>query len=131
LDITALGGAGFSSQRTTSVEQIWDLSSFDAIYLDLCDSSSLFCPLGVPCCISSQDLTYTFVLKDTLLPPNPDNGREQSTVSWEYDFQPREVKGGVNMRFKDFRPFYRGKPKNDSDPLKLGSIKRFNIMIRR
>jgi hypothetical protein len=66
LDITALGGAGFAIQRTTGEDWKWDLSEFDGIELVIC---------------KADERQYTFILKDSLLPPNPDNGREQSTVS--------------------------------------------------
>ncbi|CAN9223174.1 unnamed protein product [Alternaria alternata] len=59
LDITTLGGAGFASQRTTGEDRTWDLSAYDG---------------------------YTLTLKDEILPLMPD-GREQSTISYEYDFE--------------------------------------------
>ena len=71
LDIKTLGGAGFASQRTTTEDTTWDLSDYDGIKLDL----------G-----KSDGKRYTFILKDELLARNPDNGREQATISYEYDF---------------------------------------------
>ncbi|KAK6337630.1 hypothetical protein TWF730_003025 [Orbilia blumenaviensis] len=71
LDITALGGAGFASQRTTDAAGgPWDLSKADGISIQLGDI---------------DDRIYTFVLKDTVLPKRSD-GREQSTVSYEFSF---------------------------------------------
>ncbi len=35
----------------------------------------------------SIDKKYTFTLADTVLPPEPNTGREQATVVYEYDFQ--------------------------------------------
>ncbi|KAI9713891.1 MAG: hypothetical protein M1820_000621 [Bogoriella megaspora] len=81
-------------------------------------------------------MSYTFILKDELLPKNPDNGREQSTVSWEYNFSVDfkfdscESTRSVYIPFKDLRPTYRGKEKKDAKHLNLKSIKRFSIMMR-
>lgn len=71
LDIKTLGGAGFASQRTTAEDTTWDLSNYDGIKLDLGKSDGKH---------------YTFILKDELLARNPDTGREQATISYEYDF---------------------------------------------
>jgi hypothetical protein len=40
--------------------------------------------------VKSDGKKYTLTLKDELLPKSPD-GREQSTISWEYDFKPKVV----------------------------------------
>lgn len=83
------------------------------------------------------DKRYTFILKDELLPRNPDNGREQATISWEYDFKPcsREnslEKGGlVFVPWSGLKPTYRGKEKEHADPINLKTIKRMSIMMRR
>jgi hypothetical protein len=68
LDITTLGGAGFASQRTDTETRTWDLSSYSGIHLDL----------G-----KTDGKKYTFILKDEILPVDPETGREQSTISWE------------------------------------------------
>ncbi|KAK6500491.1 hypothetical protein TWF481_010835 [Arthrobotrys musiformis] len=71
LDITALGGAGFASQRTTDTAGgPWDLSKADGVAIGLAEI---------------DDRIYTLVLKDTILPKRPD-GREQSTISYEFSF---------------------------------------------
>jgi Complex I intermediate-associated protein 30 (CIA30) len=69
-------------------------------------------------------------MKDIILKPNPDNGREQSTISWEHDFMSFK-RGSVTLKFEDFKPFYRGKLAEDVKPLSLDRIKRFSIMARR
>lgn len=82
---------------------------------------------------------YTFILKDNLLDRNPENGREQATISWEYDFEVLQTIGAdekaktesVFIPWSNLRPTYRGKQKNDADPLDLKSIKRMSIMMRR
>lgn len=125
LDITALGGAGFASQRTVDDFPVWDLSAYDTLVLDVAESDGK---------------KYTVTLKDEVLPKRPD-GREQSTVSWEYDFKvaaedaeaaasssgPRKVV----IPFADFAPTYRGKPKPNAEPLDLKSVKRVSFMMRR
>jgi hypothetical protein len=95
---------------------------------------------------------YTFNIKDELLPPNPDNGREQSTISYEYDFDflsdsgspvgnmeatPESLVGTVLANpyiiipWREFKATYRGKEKKDAPALDTKSIKRFGIMMRR
>lgn len=117
LDITALGGAGFASQRTVDDFPTLDLSDYEAIDLDV----------G-----SADGKKYTLVLKDTILPKRPD-GREQSTTSWEHDFRCAASGGGrhVVLNFHDFQPTYRGRPQPQAPPLDLRSIKRISVMVRR
>ncbi|KAH8432123.1 CIA30 family protein [Aspergillus melleus] len=112
LDIHALGGAGFASQRTTG-DKSWDLTGNDGLELDV---------------KQSDGIKYTITLKDTVLPKRPD-GREQSTINWECDFCAPD-KGPFVMQWKDFRPTYRGKDKEDAPSLDRSSIKRISIMMR-
>jgi hypothetical protein len=125
LDTKTLGGAGFASQRTVNDLSL-DLSEYDGICL-LLDASR------------SDQKRYTFILKDDILPQNPDNGREQSTISWEYDFvvpkaspeqsQPTAVE--VFVPWHDFKATYRGKEKKGVQGPRLTEIKRMSIMMRR
>lgn len=125
LDITALGGAGFASQRTADGVAGWDVSAYDALVLDVAHADSR---------------RYTLTLKDEVLPRRPD-GRDQSTVSWEYDFVVGADGGGstagaggstrVVIPFGEFKPTYRGKPKPDAEPLDLKNVKRISFMMRR
>lgn len=78
------------------------------------------------------------ILKDTLLTRNPENGREQATISWECDFDlpPQTVPGDVKDKvvfipWSALNPTYRGKLKKDAEPIDLKKIKRFSIMMRR
>ncbi|KAL1852076.1 hypothetical protein Daus18300_012288 [Diaporthe australafricana] len=123
LDITALGGAGFASQRTADGEPGWDLSGYDALVLDVARADAR---------------KYTLTLKDEVLPRRPD-GRDQSTVSWEYDFVVEAGKGAagsgsgstrVVIPFGEFQPTYRGKPRPDAEPLDLKNVKRLSFMMR-
>ncbi|KAH1280695.1 hypothetical protein KXW28_003548 [Aspergillus fumigatus] len=111
LDITTLGRAGFASQRTTD-DISWDLSDADGLELDVA---------------GSDGKVYTLVVKDRLLPTRAD-GREQSTISWEYDFQTVE-RAIVRVRWEDLRASYRGR-KVDAEPLDLRNVKRISIMVR-
>ncbi|KAI8955435.1 NADH:ubiquinone oxidoreductase intermediate-associated protein 30 [Xylaria longipes] len=111
LDITALGGAGFASQRSPD-PQHWDLSSFQGLRL----------AIG-----AGDGKKYTLVVKDEILPKRPD-GREQSTVSWEYDFTGSGSE--LAIPWQDLTPTYRGKQLQDAKPLDLVSIKRISIMMR-
>ncbi|KAM0331730.1 hypothetical protein ACHAQA_003409 [Verticillium albo-atrum] len=112
LDITALGGAGFASQRTVENLDL-DLSKYDGINISI---------------DGSDGKKYTVTLKDEILPRRPD-GREQSTVSWEYDFESANA-GELFVKWSDFKPTYRGKPKPDTAPLDLAHIKRISFMMR-
>ncbi|KAG8157596.1 hypothetical protein KVR01_012638 [Diaporthe batatas] len=132
LDITALGGAGFASQRTADDVPGWDVSGYDVLVLDVARADSR---------------KYTLTLKDEILPRRPD-GRDQSTVSWEYDFVVGAGAGAgageghatgsgstagstlLVIPFGDFQPTYRGKPKPDAEPLDLKNVKRVSFMMR-
>ena len=121
LDYEALNGSGFASQRTVDRWPGVDLSAYDRLILE------------VP---YTDGKTYTLNVKDTVLPEV--NGVEQATVSWEHDFQlpardatAEDDFGRVVVRFEDLIPTYRGRVQNDTAPLNLADIKRFNIMIRR
>lgn len=114
LDIKTLGGAGFASQRTTGEDRNWDVSKYEGVVLDIGD------------CDKKR---YTLTLKDELLPKSP-NGREQSTISWEYDFEPTKDER-VYIHWNDFKPTYRGREKGDAEPLNLKQIKRISLMMRR
>lgn len=78
-------------------------------------------------------------MKDELLPPNPENGREQSTISWEFDFSKKDSHvchdehhyNYLSIPWDAFKPTYRGKPKADTKPLAKDNIKRVSMMMRR
>lgn len=72
---------------------------------------------------------YTLTLKDELLPRRSD-GREQSTVSWEYDFEASDEQE-VFVAWKDLKATYRGREKKDAEPLKLDDVRRISLMMRR
>lgn len=104
-----------------------DLSTYDGIEL----------AINV---LESDSKRYTFILKDKILPKNDANGREQATISWEYDFvapkpESNECTDGelvtVFIPWRSFEPTYRGKPKEDAGTLDNTSLKRFSIMMRR
>ena len=55
---------------------------------------------------------YTLILKDELLPANPDNGREQASISYEADFDlsaSKEHDRFVFIPWASLNPTYRGK----------------------
>ncbi|KAF2145441.1 uncharacterized protein K452DRAFT_315687 [Aplosporella prunicola CBS 121167] len=120
LDIKTLGGAGFASQRTTGEDRVWNIDGYDGIQFEITKSDAK---------------KYTFNLKDTLLEKNPENGREQATISYEYDFtastQAAEDKPvSVFIPWKDLKATYRGKEKKDAPPPNLKNVKRLSIMMR-
>lgn len=126
LDIKTLGGAGFASQRTTGDDRCWDVAQYDGIILSLDIAKS-------------DNRKYTFILKDEILPLNPDNGREQSTTSWEFDFQlSYSPKSGnddkieeIKIAWDEFQPTYRGKKQTPKHPLRKDQVRRMSIMNRR
>jgi hypothetical protein len=79
---------------------------------------------------------YTFIIKDTLLPKNPSNGREQSTISYEYDFEVPAAdavagsKTEILIPWDKFKATYRGKPLKDAPDINLRTVRRFSIMCR-
>lgn len=84
----------------------------------------------------ADEKRYTFILKDSLLPPDPGNGREQSTISYEYDFTispstTRDEATTIFIAWKDFRATYRGKDKKEAPNLDRKKIKRVSLMQRR
>ncbi|KAI7788540.1 cia30 family protein [Diaporthe eres] len=120
LDYEALNGSGFASQRTVDGWPGVDLSAYDRLVVE------------VP---YTDGKTYTINVKDTVLPAV--NGVEQATVSWEHDFRlpARDATAAddydqVVVMFEDLVPTFRGRVQNDTEPLNLAGIKRFNIMIR-
>jgi hypothetical protein len=125
LDTSTLGGAGFASQRTAK-ELNLDLSKDGGLELVVLPKYS-------------DKKRYTLIFKDTILPPNPDNGREQSTISWEFDFEvPQASSAGHSndpikllVPWRRFKATYRGKEKGDTKPPNLASVKRISIMMRR
>lgn len=122
LDIKTLGGAGFASQRTTGESRHWDFARFDGIVLKIDGSKS-------------DRKQYTLVLKDTLLPKNPENGREQASISWEYDFslpdRDQDSSSDISLKWADLKPTYRGKDVKDVERLDTSSVKRISLMMRR
>ena len=92
---------------------------------------------GIQLLITDADAKqYTFIFKDQLLPLNPATGRDQSTISYEYDFRLAMERGkdktvSVYIAWKDLKATYRGKEKNDAPPLNTGSIKCMSFMMRR
>jgi hypothetical protein len=57
------------------------------------------------------------------------DGREQSTISYEYDFSSSSKKE-LFVPWRAMKPTYRGKEKNDASPLNTKSVKRFSLMMR-
>ena len=121
LDTKTLGGAGFASQATTP-DSNWDLSEYDGIELSIGPG---------------DDKVYTFILKDEGRKEKRDDGREQSTLSWEYDFKAPSTRSGESsaggrlfVPWSDFKPTYRGREKKGAGPLKTGNIMRFSLMMR-
>jgi len=113
LDINTLGGAGFASQRTTGDTRVWDLSGYDGLHIQL----------G-----KHDGKKYTLTLKDHLVMTD---GREQSTISYEYVLNTASENGLLFVPWHVFKPTYRGKEKKDAKPLNTKNVKRWSLMMRR
>lgn len=59
-----------------------------------------------------------------------DDGREQSTISYEYVFSDATDEG-LFVPWHALKPTYRGKEKSDAKPLNTAVVKRWSIMMRR
>jgi hypothetical protein len=83
----------------------------------------------------SDGKIYTLVLEDEILPLRAD-GREQSTVSWEADVNPKAEGETVLVKWGDFEATYPGMEKDDvgelkKGELKKGELKKVSVMCRR
>ncbi|EFY84117.1 Complex I intermediate-associated protein 30 [Metarhizium acridum CQMa 102] len=115
LDTTALGGAGFASQHSQGTLSL-NLEEYEGIIVSIRGPDK------------ADGKKYALTLKDEILPPG-DDGREQSTVSWEAEFVAKKP-GDVKLRWADFKPTYRGREKKDAGELDLADIKRIGLMMR-
>lgn len=139
LDTETLGGAGFASQRTTSDRLNLDLSSYEGLQLVIreADSEKLQKAYHFGHLLIVVAKQYTLVLKDEVLPSDPETGREQATTSWEYNFavsiDSTKMPGGIviSVPWSEFHPTYRGKEKKNAGSLNVKSIKRLSFMMRR
>ena len=121
LDTKTLGGAGFASQATTP-DSSWNLSAYDGIEVSI---------------DNGDEKVYTLILKDEERNERRDDGREQSSLSWEYDFRvpsagPAKLREEMRLfiPWNEFKPTYRGREKKDAGSLKTGNVTRFSIMMR-
>lgn len=119
LDTKTLGGAGFASQRTTGENRSWDVSAYDGLEIEIAKSDTK---------------RYAITLKDILLPPTSD-GREQSSLVWEFDFVVNGTKGPTGLQtvfvpWGALKATYRGREQPDAKPLDLKKILRFGLMMR-
>jgi len=115
LDTTTLGGAGFASQTATPSEP-WDLSSYDGIQVEV---------------VKGDGKKYTLIAKDEVPAEKREDGREKSSVNWEYDFVAGVDKSTIWVPWSSFKAVYRGVEKPDAAPLKIGEIQRIALMFRR
>ncbi|KAK0366749.1 hypothetical protein LTR91_015073 [Friedmanniomyces endolithicus] len=159
LDIKTLGGAGFASQKATGE---WDLGEYVAIRVEVekgdkfvrsclllamwllmvgvgsaTPSRCGFHGISPPTSIRTNTRLPTVILKDKLLPPDPENGREQATISYEADFElpSQTIPGDTHNRtviipFANLNPTYRGKLKKDAPDLDTKNIKQISLMMR-
>ena len=72
---------------------------------------------------------YTLTVSNDISGKGPD-GRDESSVLYEYNFGASH--GGMRKKilWYEFKPVYRGKPKEDAPELDLAKIRRWSFMIR-
>ncbi|KAI5797583.1 complex I intermediate-associated protein 30-domain-containing protein [Geopyxis carbonaria] len=123
VDTKTLGGAGFASQRTTGVHD-WNLSKFDGLEI-------VVNPNGEGKNDPEQNKKVTLVLKDRVFEDQEAEGRERSTVSYEYTFLPS---GKMFIPWRELKPFYRGREVKEDDKmwtqLDTKHVKRLSWMCR-
>ncbi|TWU75070.1 hypothetical protein ED733_006735 [Metarhizium rileyi] len=115
LDIKTLGGAGFASQHSLGTLSL-NLGGYEGVIVSIRGPDK------------ADGKKYALTLKNEVLPPG-DDGREQSTVSWEAEFVAKKP-GDVKLRWADFKATYRGREKKDAGELDLGHIERVGLMMR-
>ena len=147
LDTSTLGGAGFASVTTKTVdvdasthdqdkgesaEMTWDLSAYDGLQLTLGTSDAK---------------RYALTLKDAVPSGKRNDSREKAGISWEAEFnctegveealilngeEARHMRGEriIWLPWSKFKPTYRGREKDDAPPLQLRNIRRFGLMMR-
>jgi hypothetical protein len=78
------------------------------------------------------------IVKDKLLAPETESGREQATISYEADFTvpPETIPGDSHNRsiiipFASLNATYRGKLQKDAPKLNKKHVKQISLMMRR
>ncbi|CAO1617919.1 unnamed protein product [Parajaminaea phylloscopi] len=153
LDTLTLGGAGFASQRYipsssssaagqgTAFPIALDSKNFDGLQLRIIapPRASHPHPEGQaqkqPGGGKGPVTTYVMNLYTTEPKKRPD-GRQQSSLVYEWDFTPAAPAAQtsnlvtVQSKWSDFRPKYRGRPQPDAPPLNPAEIKTWSFMAR-
>ncbi|KAF8609039.1 NADH:ubiquinone oxidoreductase complex I intermediate-associated protein 30 [Ceratobasidium sp. AG-I] len=119
LDITALGGAGFASQRFQFREEPLHLptTQYTGIHIELAPRSSA---LETP-------NEFTLVLNTTPITTRPD-GRVASRVGWEATFS--NSQSSFDLPFGAFQATYRGRPVEPAPTLDSSDVYDLSIMCR-
>ena len=73
---------------------------------------------------------YTLTLSNKIAEKRPD-GRDKSTILYEYSFMTYNGTGAsLKIGWDEFKPMYRGRPKEDAPKLDVSKIRRWSFMIR-
>jgi hypothetical protein len=150
LDITTLGGAGFASQQCT-VSPPFPISLSQQRHSGLrllvrpakATAASTTLEEGqTPGGGKGPVRSYLLNLYPKLPVKRPD-GRNESSVTYEHTFRldppiscsnqgddGQEPLLSVDLAWKDFKPFYRGKPAEDAGPLDPSEVKIWSLMAR-
>jgi hypothetical protein len=68
-------------------------------------------------------------LSNEIAEKRPD-GRDVSTLLYEYSFDTTEGGMKKHIKWNEFKPMYRGRPKDDAAELNAAGIRRWSFMIR-
>ncbi len=142
-DTTTLGGAGFASQlNPTGFPWKVDAETYRGLAIRFRRPPSASLTPGsegkVPGGGKAPVSVYCLQLKMTVPEDRPD-GRRESAVTYEWDFDAYTA-GETNPRdpgvlhaqadWSEFKATYRGRPKDDAEPLDLAKVKEWSIMAR-
>lgn len=150
LDITTLGGAGFASQQCTASPPFpisLSQQRHSGLRLLVRPAKALAAATAgedeqTPGGGKGPVRSYLLNLYPKLPVKRPD-GRNESSITYEHTFRldppvsPRSQDDddtdpllSVDLAWKDFKPFYRGKPAEDAGPLDPSEVKIWSLMAR-
>ena len=82
------------------------------------------------CFFDAKGKCYTLTVSNEVAEKRPD-GRDKSTMLYEYSFMTYNgIGASLKIGWDEFKPMYRGKPKEDAPKLDISKIRRWSFMIR-
>ena len=82
------------------------------------------------CFVDVKGKYYTLTVSNEVAERRPD-GRDKSTTLYEYSFMTYNgIGSSLKIGWDEFKPMYRGKPKEDAPKLDISKVRRWSFMIR-